>query len=364
MKTTQFSQPERTQKNIGPLMLDVEGLSLTPAEKALLSNPLVGGLILFSRNFESIDQLRALVGEIRRASPDIIIAVDHEGGRVQRFRDGFTRIPAMATLGDLYLSSPEEALEKAKDLGWILAAELISHDIDLSFAPVLDRNQGISSVIGDRAFSEDAQTIIQLSRAFIDGMHEAGMVSTGKHFPGHGGVAADSHLEIPVDPRSLSTLRDDDMRIFAALSANESGDQADSAVMDAVMPAHVIYTSVDSQPAGFSKIWLQDILRNGLGFDGVIFSDDLSMEGASVAGSFADRAQAALEAGCDMVLVCNHPEGAREVLAFLEERQDSGLFPKDNKRLARMRLDAQKQLTPNAVKLDSRWRKYNLRAEH
>jgi len=342
---------------IGPLMLDVAGLSLTTKERLLLANPLVGGLILFSRNYQSPDQLQLLVSEIREASPNIIIAVDHEGGRVQRFKKGFTAIPAMATLGNLYNISPDKALSQAKDYGWLFAAELISYDIDLSFAPVLDRDHGISSVIADRAFSSNADVIVKLSRALIKGMHDAGMVATGKHFPGHGGVAADSHHDIPIDNRSLAALTASDMCIFSALSTDQS--EGCGATIDAVMPAHVIYSEVDTKPAGFSKKWLQDILRKQLDFDGVIFSDDLSMEGASVAGSFAERAEAALDAGCDMVLVCNHPQGAGEVLAYLQKRLDQGECDFNNNRLMRMRLDSTKQLTPEEVKADSRWLAYN-----
>lgn len=335
--------------SIGPLMLDVEGLSLSALEKEILANPLVGGLILFSRNFQSPEQLRQLVAEVRSVNPGIIIAVDHEGGRVQRFKDGFTVIPAMGTLGKLFHKSPEDALQKAKDYGWIIAAELISYDIDLSFAPVLDRNHGVSAVIGDRAFSNDADAVIELTSAFVDGMHEAGMVATGKHFPGHGGVAGDSHLEVPVDARSLKQLKEDDLYIFSALISDEQK-------LDAVMPAHVIYSAVDKQPAGFSKTWLQNILRKDLGFDGVIFSDDLAMEGASVAGSFADRAKAALSAGCDMILVCNHPQGAQEVLSYLESLEKASPAILANERLKQLRLDKSKQKTLDELKESRRWK--------
>ncbi len=334
---------------IGPLMLDVEGLVLTESEKITLSNPLVGGLILFSRNYVSPEQLFALVAEVREISPNIIIAVDHEGGRVQRFKEGFTPIPAMATLGELFSRYPEEAIQKAKDFGWLIASELLAYDIDLSFAPVLDRDHGISSVIGDRAFSNDAETIIELTSAFIDGMHEAGMVATGKHFPGHGGVAADSHHEISVDSRSLNALEMDDLSIFRSLIS-------DKQKVDALMPAHVIYSSVDTLPAGFSKKWLQSILRKDIGFEGVIFSDDLSMEGASVAGTFTDRAKAALSAGCDMVLVCNHPEGAQEVLAYLDGvyKNDPASFA--NKRLNRLRFNVHKRKNIYDLQNSKRWK--------
>lgn len=334
---------------IGPLMLDVEGLALTESEKVILANPLVGGLILFSRNFSSTSQLTALVAEIRLVSPDIIIAVDHEGGRVQRFKEGFTVIPPMASLGKLFHQSPEDALQKAKDFGWIIAAELLAYDIDLSFAPVLDRDHGVSSVIGDRAFSNDAEVIIELTSSFIDGMHEAGMIATGKHFPGHGGVAADSHHEVPVDSRSLKALKDDDLYIFSSLISDEQK-------LDALMPAHVIYSSVDKAPAGFSKIWLQTILRREMGFEGVIFSDDLAMEGASVAGSFTERAKAAINAGCDMILVCNHPEGAAEVLNYLESIEKTSSSILQNKRLSSLRLEKSKRKSIQELQASKRWK--------
>lgn len=334
---------------IGPLMLDLEGLTLTENEKLILANPLVGGLILFSRNFSSPSQLTALVAEVRSVSPDIIIAVDHEGGRVQRFKDGFTVIPPMASLGKLFNKSPEDALQKAKDYGWIIASELLAFDIDLSFAPVLDRDHGVSGVIGDRAFSNDADVIIELTSSFIDGMHEAGMIATGKHFPGHGGVAADSHHEVPVDSRSLKALKDDDLYIFSSLISDEQK-------LDALMPAHVIYSSVDKSPAGFSKIWLQTILRKEMGFEGVIFSDDLAMEGASVAGSFTERAKAAINAGCDMILVCNHPEGAREVLAYLESVEKACPSILQNQRLNSLRLEKSKRKNIQELQASKRWK--------
>ncbi len=333
---------------IGPLMLDIEGTALSEEDKILLSNPLVGGLILFSRNFESPAQLQTLVKSIREISPTILLAVDHEGGRVQRFKEGFTQIPPMATLGKLFDRSPEDALQKARDFGWIIGSELIAYDIDLSFAPVLDRDHGVSAVIGDRAFSRDADTIIELTSSFIDGMHEAGMAATGKHFPGHGGVAGDSHTEIPEDKRPLKALKEDDLYIFSALITDEQK-------LDAIMPAHVIYSAVDKQPAGFSSVWLQKILRKELEFDGVIFSDDLAMEGASVAGTFADRAKAALNAGCDMVLVCNHRQGAQEVLAFLNKLHQASPSLFSNPRLKKMRLNAAKQKSVEALRSSKRW---------
>ncbi len=296
---------------IGALMLDLDGLSLTSEECQLLTDKQIGGIILFSRNYQSPNQLSLLIAEIRNIRPEILIAVDHEGGRVQRFQEGFTRIPAMCCLGELYRQDPIEALLSARQLAWLLAAELLVMDIDLSFAPVLDLDHTLSQVIGDRAFSDDPEIVVKLGNAFIEGFHAAGMAATGKHFPGHGGVAGDSHTEIPVDSRNWLEIECADLVPFRQLAGS----------LDALMPAHVIYTEVDDRPAGFSAVWLKEILRGKLCFDGVIFSDDLSMEGASVAGGFAERAQAALTAGCDMVLVCNDRSGAIEVLEYLNRQK-------------------------------------------
>lgn len=300
-----------TAPYMGRLMFDIEGLTLSAEDNAMLAEPELGGLILFTRNYQSVEQVTELVRSIREIKPQCLIAVDHEGGRVQRFKTSFTHLPAMAKLGELYNSQPEAALKLAHECGWLMAAELRCVDVDFSFAPVLDRDYGISAVIGNRAFSSDPEVIIRLAQAFTEGMREAGMAATGKHFPGHGGVAADSHIDIPVDARDEVQLFKQDMMIFDALIKNR---------LEAIMPAHVIYSAVDPQPAGFSSYWLQDVLRQKLGFDGVIFSDDLSMEGATTAGTFAQRAEAALSAGCDMVLVCNHREGAKQVLAWLKEQ--------------------------------------------
>lgn len=293
----------------GVLMLDLEGLSLTDSEREVLRDPDVGGLILFSRNFSDPAQLTSLMRSIRAVRPDLMVAVDQEGGRVQRFREGFTRLPAMATLGQRYKQDPEQALIQARELGWLMAAELRAFDIDISFAPVLDLDWQRSSVIGDRAFATDAADVSVLAGAFMAGMHEAGMAATGKHFPGHGWVEADSHLELPIDQRLESAICDVDMQPFSDLITQG---------LDAIMPAHVVYTQVCHSPAGFSEYWLRTILRERLGFDGVIFSDDLTMEGASVAGSYAQRCDQAMAAGCDMVLVCNQPAAAREVLAHIK----------------------------------------------
>ncbi|TXH71372.1 MAG: beta-N-acetylhexosaminidase [Thiothrix sp.] len=291
---------------IGNLMMDLTGTDLSAEEVDLLAHPAIGGVIFFTRNYESTEQLRALVKLVRMAAQrPLLLAVDHEGGRVQRFRPQFTRLPAIAKLGEQYVQDPLEARQLAKRLGWLMAAELRAVDIDISFAPVLDLNYGVSQVIGDRSFHRDPDIVAELAAAYISGMREAGMASTGKHFPGHGFVEADSHLAIPLDLRSKEQIMQTDVIPFAKLM--QQG-------LNAVMPAHVIYEQVDTQPAGFSRIWLQDILRQQLGFTGVIFSDDLSMEAAGVVGGYAERAEAALAAGCDMILACNQRAGIIEIL--------------------------------------------------
>lgn len=291
---------------IGPVMLDVTGKVLTPDDEKRLRHPLVGGVILFGRNYESPSQLVELTASIRAArAPALLIAVDHEGGRVQRFREGFTRIPPMRELGKLWNAHPKKAKHLAEQVGWVLASELRAHGVDFSFTPVLDVDYGSSSVIGDRAFHAEPQAIAELAHSLMLGMKKAGMGTVGKHFPGHGFVRADSHLEIPVDERNFADIEMCDLIPFRQMVGFG---------LTAVMPAHVIYPRVDPRPAGFSKVWLKDILRGQLGFEGCIFSDDLSMEGATVAGSIVQRAEAALNAGCDMVLVCNKPESADELL--------------------------------------------------
>lgn len=293
---------------IGSLMLDIAGLTLSDNDKKLLTAPQVGGLILFGRNVESPQQVRDLTDSIRAIRPDILIAVDQEGGRVQRLREGFTRLPAMGMLGQLYDIDQDDALAAAATAGWLMASEVLAVGIDFSFAPVLDVN-GISQVIGDRGFHGRPEIVTQLSRAFMQGMHRAGMATTGKHFPGHGSVEADSHVAAPVDQRTLAEIRAQDMTVFF-----EVADQ-----LDALMPAHVIYPQVDPNPAGFSKHWLQDIVRGEMGFDGVLFSDDLSMQAACVVGGAGVRIKAALDAGCDMGLVCNDRSAALDALAALND---------------------------------------------
>ncbi len=294
---------------LGPVMADVDGFELTADDVRRLQHPLIGGVILFARNFSSPDQLKKLTASIHALrEPMLPIAVDHEGGRVQRFRDGFTTIPPMRLLGTHWDSSPQKATVLAGNVGYVIAAELIAHGVDFSFAPVLDVDWGESGVIGDRAFHKNPAVIAELGRALMAGMAKAGMGSVGKHYPGHGFVRADSHHEIPMDDRSFEEIDKADLFPFCALARQG---------MSAVMPAHVIYSKVDSKPAGFSSKWLKDILRGRLGFDGLIFSDDLSMEGASTAGNVTQRAHAALDAGCDMVLLCNDPMRTDELLQGL-----------------------------------------------
>lgn len=292
----------------GRLMLDLKGVSLDRDERLQLQNPQVGGVILFSRNIQSRDQVCDLVAEIRACSKSLLVAVDQEGGRVQRLREGFTAIPSMQAIGNLIARSPEEGLGLSKDLGWLMASEVIACGLDLSFAPVLDVDRDTSSIIGDRSFSDQPEIVISAAEAFIKGMHDAGMAVTGKHFPGHGGIVADSHLEAPVDDRSWNTLYARDIQPFAKLSK----------MLDAVMPAHITFPSVDPDSVGFSSFWLNDVLRGKLGFEGIIFSDDLTMKGADIAGGYVDKAKLALKAGCDMILVCNCPQGAVEVLSYME----------------------------------------------
>lgn len=296
--------------SLGPVMMDLAGTEISAAEQALLENPLVGGVILFTRNFESIEQISVLIRQIHAVrSPHLLVAVDHEGGRVQRFHDGFTRIPPASVFGKIFREDPDKARKYAEQAGWLLAAELRAIGVDFSFAPVLDLAHGVSGVIGDRAYHAKPDVVATLAYATMRGMLRAGMHAVGKHFPGHGGVVEDSHLALPVDHRDLETLLKQDIVPFAKMIAND---------LSGIMPAHVIYDKVDNKPAGYSEIWLQQILRKRLHFQGVIFSDDLSMEAAGIAGSYGERARQALKAGCDMVLVCNHPEGVAEVVDQLE----------------------------------------------
>lgn len=325
----------------GPLMLDLESTVLTAEERELLLHPATGGVILFSRNYETPQQVRSLVRDIHDLrSPALLVSVDQEGGRVQRFREGFSRLPAAAKFGELHQSHPQKALDAAHHIGWLMAAELRAVGIDFSFAPVLDLQTGISQVIGDRAFSEDPLIVGKLAFSWAAGAREAGMPSVGKHFPGHGCVEADSHLDLPVDDRRFSEIWEQDLQPFRHMVDNH---------LEGLMPAHVVYPAVDDKPAGYSPFWIQDVLRQRMGFGGVVFSDDLSMVAADVAGTYPERAAAALKAGCDMILVCNNPEGAREVLESLDEYCD----PVSQVRLARMH--GKGQLSAKDVREDPRW---------
>ncbi len=293
-----------TSRDVGPVMLDVDSVQLSKSERSLLERPGVGGVILFARNYHNKKQLIELVSDIRMVRPELLICVDQEGGRVQRFREGFTRLPPMQVFSSHYQNNPAEALALAEGCGWLMAVEILACGLDFSLAPVLDVDRDRCQAIGNRAFSDNVNEVVALAGAFIKGMRQAGMAATGKHFPGHGSVEGDSHVSSPVDERSFETIFSTDMQPFVTLGTE----------LDAIMPAHVIFSSVDPEPVGFSSYWLKTVLREKLGFKGVIFSDDLSMEAASTVGGFAERAFAAVDAGCDMVLACNQREGAVEIL--------------------------------------------------
>lgn len=292
--------------HLGPVMIDVAGTELAPEDHRRLLHPLTGGVILFSRNYRGSEQLAQLTREIHALrSPPLLVAVDHEGGRVQRFREGFTALPAMRELGRVWDASPQRARALAQAVGFVLAAELRAHGVDLSFAPVLDLDRG-SSAIGDRALHSDPKAVSELGRALLHGLRAGGMSGVGKHFPGHGHVRADSHRELPVDERPYAAIEASDLLPFRRLI--EAG-------IGGIMPAHVLYPQVDSRPAGFSSVWLKRVLRGELGFEGAVFSDDLSMQGAHGAGGPIERARAALEAGCDMVLLCHDAQAIEELYA-------------------------------------------------
>jgi beta-N-acetylhexosaminidase len=326
---------------LGPVVLDVAGLALSEEDRSRLRHPLVGGVILFGRNYAAPEQVAALTAEIRTLrTPSLLISVDHEGGRVQRFRQGgYTLLPPMASLGRLWDRDPQQALAAAHATGVLIAAEVAASGVDLSFTPVLDLAYGHSTVIGDRAFHGDAEVVAGLAGAVMRGLQARGMAAVGKHFPGHGHVAADSHVAMPVDERPFAAIDAADLVPYRRLIPLG---------LAGVMPAHVIYPAVDAQPAGFSRVWLQQVLRGTLQFRGAIFSDDLSMEAASVAGGIVGRASAALQAGCDLVLACNRPDGADELLAGLQWERPPGWEARVNRlrcsapamQLARLPADA------------------------
>ena len=295
--------------NKASLMIDIEGPFLNQEDIELIGSPHVGGLILFERNFLDRNQITDLCFEIKSKKPEIIIAVDQEGGRVQRFKKGFSQIPPMQKLGDLVSYDKQVGLDLCKNAGWLIASELIASGIDLSFSPVLDLDQDLSSIIGDRAFSDQIDIVIECARAFIFGMNEAGMACVGKHFPGHGSISEDSHLEKPIDRRALNEIENKDLIPFKELINN----------LDGIMTAHILFPEVDERITTFSKIWIKQILKEQMKFEGMIFSDDLSMEGTNEFKSFYDKTKNAIISGCEMILICNNREGAKDALKYFEE---------------------------------------------
>ena len=324
------------EKVPGPLMLDLRGPMPAADELELLRRECVGGVILFARNFRSPGQLRELTAAVRECAPHLLIAVDQEGGRVQRFSEGFEALPPLRGLGEIHEEDAEKGLALARDCGWVMAAEIVDAGLDFSFAPVLDLYDAASPVIGDRAFSADPEAVADLGRAYIEGMSRAGMAAVGKHFPGHGVVGADSHTELPVDTRDEGELRSRDLLPFV-----RCGD-----LMAGVMPAHVVYPALCAEAAGFSRFWLRDVLRGEIGFEGTIFSDDLSMTAAHAVGAIEHRLENALAAGCDVLLVCNASEDALRAADWLERENIRG-----NGALRRMR--AKPAPTPD----DDAWRR-------
>lgn len=309
---------------LGPLMIDLVGPRIDAEEAELLRHPLVGGVILFTRNFVDSEQLRALVAEIHAArSPPLIVAVDQEGGRVQRFRSGFARLPALRRIGQAYDADAHAGLALARSLGWLMAAELRAHGVDLSFAPCVDLDYGVSTVIADRAFHARADVVAQLASAYVQGMRAAGMAATAKHFPGHGAVCADSHVALPVDRRALVDLAEE-LTPYRRLIDNG---------LPGILVAHVLFPAVDAQPASLSRRWVQGVLRGELGFQGAIFTDDLSMGGAVSQGDIVSRVEHALAAGCDMLLICND----RAAVVTALERIQAQPAPASQVRIVRMR---------------------------
>jgi beta-N-acetylhexosaminidase len=328
--------------SLGPVMMGIEGATLAAEEAELLRDPQVGGVILFTRNFESVGQLAELTRSIHALrDPPLLVAVDQEGGRVQRFRNGFTPLPAIAQLGRLHDRSAADARRLAELSGWLMAVEMLAVGIDLSFAPVLDLDRGISSVIGDRAFHAEPRVVADLAHHYVRGMKRAGMAATGKHFPGHGSVGEDSHHELPVDLRDFAALSAEDLLPFERLVADG---------IEGIMAAHVLYPRIDDKPAGFSRFWLEDVLRGRLGFQGVIFSDDLLMEAANLAGDLAARAKSALDAGCDMVLVCRGADNAARVVEGL------GQWSRPASRLRLARMHGRTGIDSDGLRRDPGWR--------
>ncbi|WP_422412185.1 MULTISPECIES: beta-N-acetylhexosaminidase [unclassified Endozoicomonas] len=303
-----YRHDHNNAKNNGVLIIDLEGQTLQPEERELLLHPGVVGVLFFARNFHDRKQLCDLVRDIRSIRQNLILMVDQEGGRVQRFRNDFTRLPPAERYASYFKCDPQKALELVEDCGWLMAEEILSCDLDMSLAPVLDLNLGLTDIVGDRAFGCEPETVIKLAGAWFSGVRESGMPCIGKHFPGHGSVNEDSHLTLPRDSRALDAIQQQDMVPFKALI--EQG-------IEAIMPAHIVFPEVDDQPCGFSSIWLKDILREQIGFNGLVISDCLTMEGAASAGSYTVRVEKALNAGCDLLLLSSR-EGVREVLPWLE----------------------------------------------
>lgn len=313
--------------SLGSVMLDIEGQQLSVVERDRLRHPIVGGVILFTRNYESPEQVKSLIDEIHALrgedQPKLLVAVDQEGGRVQRFHEGFTELPPVRLLGHLYDENRNRAKRLAEASGWLMATEMRSVGVDISFAPVLDIDLGVSEIIGDRAFHSDPQAVADLAHSYMTGMSRAGMAATGKHFPGHGSIAPDSHLELPQDDREYEDVHLLDIVPFERMI--HFG-------LPAVMAAHILFPRIDRDAVGFSSFWLKEVLRDRLQFQGAIFSDDLSMKGANVAGTMQERARASLDAGCDMILVCNDCDAADSVLDNLAPQED----PVSHLRLARL----------------------------
>ncbi len=336
--------------SLGPVMLDIEGLSLSPADRELLREPAVGGVILFSRNYESVEQVTDLVADIRALrSPPLLIAVDHEGGRVQRFRDGFTVMPPMRRIGREYDGDPDAGLQAAREAGWLIASELRAVGVDLAFAPCVDLDWGVSEIIGNRAFHRKPEAVADLANAFSRGLRSAGMAAVAKHFPGHGAVVADSHLKLPIDRREYGHILDD-MRPYERLISNGS--------IAGVMLAHIVYEKIDSMPAGFSEYWIQRELRSRLGFGGAVFCDDLSMKATHPYGSMAERGLFALKAGCDMIIVCNDRDAAHQAVNALSDYSN----PLSLVRLAR--LHGTGQVLRESLLASDEWQAVNERFSH
>jgi beta-N-acetylhexosaminidase len=326
--------------SLGPVMVDIAGTALTAADREILSHPLVGSVILFTRNYVDPQQLQALTAEIQSVrSPALLIAVDHEGGRVQRFRPGFSALPPLRRIGHAFDADVANGLEMARALGWLMAAEVLACGLDFSFAPCVDLDYGVSSIIGDRAFHARADVVAQLAIAYMHGMRDAGMAATAKHYPGHGAVVADSHVALPVDRRELVDM-DEDLLPYRRLIDNG---------LPAVMVAHVLYPAIDGVPASFSRRWINGVLRRELGFAGLVFADDLTMGGATAVGDLIQRAQQALAAGCDVLPVCNDRPGVERLLEGLRVTVD----PASQVRLVRMR--GRKQLRFETLGASAAW---------